>query len=285
MRALLGSLLAAVLLGTGLAAAPAQADTPPAYPFAFPTAPEGDLPGVNDPTCRPTAARPEPVVLVHGTFGDRRHLLEPLSLRLQREGFCVFSLDYGNRGTDEIARSARTLDAFVDRVLAVTGAAKVSIVGHSQGGMMPRYYVKNLGGAAVVDDLVGLVPSNHGTTLTGPGNPLTQGLFGVACPACVQQTQGSPFLTDLNAGDETPGDVSYTQVTTRFDEVVVPYLSAYLTEGPQTTNVTVQDLCPLDVTDHLLIPTDPVAIQVTLDALTRPGPADPSFRPNCSALG
>ena len=106
------------------------------------------------------------------------------------------------------------------------------MVGHSQGGMMPRYYIKFLGGAKVVDDLVGLSPSNHGTTIVGdPGNPLT-GALRRACPACDQQAAGSPFLTRLNAGDETPGTVSYTQVTTRYDEVVVPYTSAYLAAGP-----------------------------------------------------
>ena len=53
-------------------------------------------------------------------------------------------------------------------MLGATGAAKVDIIGHSQGGMMPRYYVKNLGGAAKVDDLIGLSPSNHGTTNSPP---------------------------------------------------------------------------------------------------------------------
>ena len=48
-----------------------------------------------------------------------------------------------------------------------TGASQVDIVGHSQGGMMPRYYIKFLGGAAKVHTLVGLAPSNHGTTLDG----------------------------------------------------------------------------------------------------------------------
>jgi len=33
--------------------------------------------------------------------------------------------------------------------------------------MMPRYYLKNLGGAGKVGALIGLAPSNHGTTLNG----------------------------------------------------------------------------------------------------------------------
>ena len=278
MRALL-SLLAALLLGAGLSVPAAEADG--GLPIPLPTSPEGDVAGVNDWQCRPSAAHPRPIVLVHGTFGDRRHLLEPLSLALLGQGYCVFSLDYGNRGTLDIPASARALQGFVDKVLGATGARKVSMVGHSQGGMMPRYYVKFLGGLDKVDDLVGLVPSNHGTQDTGPGNPLTQAVFGVACPACLQQSAGSPFLTELNAGDETPGRLSYTQITTRYDEVVTPYLSAYLAPGRRTTNITLQDLCPADLSEHVLIPTDPVAIQLVLNALGRKGPADPAFRPVC----
>lgn len=281
MRALLGSLAAAVLTALLLGLVPPAAASGGSVLPPLPTAPEGDVPGVNDFSCVPTGAHPYPVVVVHGTFGDRRHLLEPLQLRLLGEGYCVFSLDYGNRGLNDIPTSARMLRDFTDRVLAATGAAKVSVVGHSQGGMMPRYYLKNLGGLGKVDDLVGLVPSNHGTVVTGPENPLTGRVIGTLCPACLQQSAGSAFLRELNAGDETPGDVSYTQITTRYDEVVVPYTSAYLAEGPLTTNITLQDLCPAALSEHVLIPTDPVAIQLVVDALGRPGPADPAFRPTC----
>ena len=279
MRALLGSLVAALLIGGGLSLpAPASAD---GLPIPLPTSPEGDVPGVNNWDCAPTKAHPRPVVLVHGTFGDRKHLLENLSNALLAQGYCVFSLDYGNRGTQDIPTSAQTLKAFTDKVLEATAARKVSMIGHSQGGMMPRYYIKFLGGLKKVDDLVGLVPSNHGTGATGPGNPLTQAAFGVVCPACLQQSAGSPFLTELNAGDETPGKVSYTQITTRYDEVVTPYLSAYLAPGKKTTNITLQDLCPYDLSEHVNIPTDQVAIQLVLNALGRKGPADPAFRPAC----
>ena len=250
MRKLLGALTLVLAATLGLPA-PAQADglLPP-----FPTAPEGDLVGVNDWTCQPTTQRPRPVILVHGTFGDRRHLLEPLAEAMLDQGFCVFSLDYGNRAIEDIAASAKQLKTFTQRVRRATGAAKVSMVGHSQGGMMPRYYIKFLGGARVVDDLVGIAPSNHGTTLTGAGgrnliSDLVSGIIGQLCQACLQQGAGSPFLTRLNAGDETPGRVSYTQITTKFDEVVVPHTSGYLKPGPRTTNVTIQSLCRIDLAD------------------------------------
>ena len=279
MRALLGSLIATLLLGAGLTApTPASAD---GLPLPLPTSPEGDVPGVNNWDCAPTKEHPRPVVLVHGTFGDRKHLLENLSNALLAQGYCVFSLDYGNRGTQDIPTSAQTLKAFTDEVLKATAARKVSMVGHSQGGMMPRYYIKFLGGLTLVDDLVGLVPSNHGTGATGPGNALTQAAFGLVCPACLQQSAGSPFLTKLNSGDETPGKVSYTQITTRYDAVVTPYLSAYLAPGNKTTNITLQDLCPYDLSEHVTIPTDQVAVQLVLNALGRKGPADPAFRPAC----
>ena len=220
------------------------------------------------------------MILVHGTFGDRRHLLEGLGKTFKANGFCVFSLDYGNRGTNDVASSAVELKAYVDKVRASTGAAKVSLVGHSQGGMMPRYYIKFLGGAQYVDDLVGIAPSNHGTKVL-PAFSLLSPVVGAVCESCNEQAWGSSFLANLNAGDETPGDVSYTQITTRYDEVVVPHTSGYLAPSAQTTNVTVQDKCPFAFVEHLLVPTSRATISIALDAISHPGPAAASFRPRC----
>ena len=261
-RGILLGVVVVFLSATGVA----RADLAPGIP----------PPGANDWTCTPSAQRPNPVILVHGTFGDMTVSWNMVSPALKLNGYCVFALDYGNRGTGRIEDSAAELDAFVDRVLAATGASRVSLVGHSQGGMMPRYYIKFLGGKDSVDDLIGLVPSNHGTT-----NPLAPYAEEIGCISCVQQMAGSDFIVNLNAGDETPGSISYTQVTTRYDEVVTPYRSAYLEAGPRTTNVTLQDRCPLDLTEHLGIIYDPAALQWVLNALGRPGPADPGFRPSC----
>ena len=243
-------------------------------------------PGANLP-CTPTAARPYPVVLVHGTFENRFDNWQAMSPALKAAGYCVYALNYGSYngsgllgiyGVGEIERSARELRDFVAGVRASTGAAKVSLVGHSQGGLMPRYFIKYLGGAGIVEDLVGLAPSNHGTT-----NPFAP-VAGLSCPACRQQVAGSAFLRDLNAGDETPGDVSYTQIVTRYDQVVVPYTSGYLAPDANVTNVTLQDVCPNDTSEHLRVPYDPPAIGLTLNALGRPGPADPAYRPACTTL-
>jgi triacylglycerol lipase len=262
MRRLLATLAALTMaLGVGtISSAPAQASTA----------------GFNDWSCKPSAAHPHPVVVVHGTFGDSQNLLQRLEGSLVSAGYCVYALDYGNRATGPIEDSAAQLKTYVDKVLAATGASKVSMVGHSQGGMMPRYYIKFLGGADKVDDLVGLSPSNHGTS-----QPvlLTPGL-NYLCPSCLQQKTGSPFLQHLNAGDETPGSVSYTNIVTTHDEVVLPYTSGYLT-GDHVTNITLQAKCPLDPSDHLLIPSSGPAIRLVLNALGRPGPADPAYRPSC----
>jgi triacylglycerol esterase/lipase EstA (alpha/beta hydrolase family) len=118
-------------------------------------------PGANDFSCRPTAAHPDPVVLVHGTLFDQTLTWNLLAPALERAGYCVFALDYGNRGTQPIEQSAAQLATFIGRVLSATGAGRVSIVGHSQGGMMPRYYLKFMGGTAHVDKLIGLAPSIH----------------------------------------------------------------------------------------------------------------------------
>jgi triacylglycerol lipase len=264
--------LVAVLAALATMAGPASADPMYQSPGASPS-------GANDFTCKPTTAHPYPVVLVHGTFGDMTVTWNAMAPALKDAGYCVFALDYGHRGTDAIEHSATELGTFVDRVLQATGASKVSLVGHSQGGMMPRYYMKFLGGLDKVDELIGLAPSNHGTTNSGA---FYAGQFG--CEACLQQQADSEFLRKLNAPPEAPEPASYTVLADRGDEVVTPYTSEALS-GATVTNVVLQDRCPYDRYEHVSIPYDPVALQWVENALARPGPADPAFTPDCNGRG
>jgi pimeloyl-ACP methyl ester carboxylesterase len=213
------------------------------------------------------------VILVHGTFGDMTVSWNLVSPALKAAGYCVFALDLVRRGMAPIDRSADKLAAFIDEVRTKTGAPTVSLVGHSQGGMLGRYVARFRDKLAVIDDIIGLAPSSHGTT-----NPLAPGA-GLFCPACAEQVAGSAFMQKLNAPPEAPPPPSYTVVSTRYDEVVTPYTSQALAGA---TNVVLQDRCPEDVTDHVGIIYDPIALQWTMNALGRPGPADPAFVPACS---
>ena len=258
------------------------------YAHASPTA---SPPGANDWSCKPSAAHPQPVILVHGTFADMSDSWQALSPLLYDNGYCVFALNYGSfdgsgalgiYATGPIERSAEELSAFVNRVLEATGAAQVDLVGHSQGGMMPRYYLKFLGGASKVDTLVGLAPSNHGTTLGGLATLAeffgAQGLIGAPCPACEQQLAGSSFLANLNSGGDTVPGVSYTVIESANDEVVTPYTSAFLS-GSEVTNITLQRQCILDQGEHLSMPYDHIADADVLTALDPPHPRHPFCTP------
>jgi pimeloyl-ACP methyl ester carboxylesterase len=234
------------------------------------------LPGSAAAACRPPAAHPHPVILVHGTFGSTALSWGRARPLLEGDGFCVFTLDYGNNATAPMAQSGDTVAAFARKVLAQTGAAKVSFVGHSQGGSLSRYVAKDKGLLAQTDDVVGLAPSSHGTTSPFAGPAALLG-----CASCSDQMAGSPFMQALNTPPEAPAPVSYTVVSTRYDEVVTPYQSQALV-GDTVTNTVLQDRCAGDHTEHVAITYDAVALQWARNALLRAGPANTAFVPDCS---
>lgn len=292
--------LATLTAGSAVAAVPA----PPQYPvgnaltgyLAELDAPTSSPPGVNLAGCRPSAAHPYPVILLPGTLYTVAETWQALGPILANLGYCVYATDYGQTeltaltggrvsSIGPIEDSARQLATFVDEVRAETGSDQVDIVGWSQGGMMPRWYMTRDNGAPAVHELVGLAPSNHGTTLDGLfalinsdtalGLPATTTLIG--CTACTEQEVGSPFIQALNAGgDRVPG-VKLVSIETTHDEVVTPYQSAFL-DAPGAENITLQDQCAADGTDHLGIAYDTVAIQDVVNAL---GPDSPGFDPTC----
>jgi triacylglycerol lipase len=233
-------------------------------------------------------------VLVHGlvaTMADNWSTMAPL---LADNGYCVFALTYGLDpgessvgGLQAMEASSQQLAGFVDQVLVRTGASKVDLVGHSEGTVMPQYYLKRLGGAAKVNRYVAIAPLYQGTTLYGLSAGLNalealspngaapiESAVASGCGSCQEFLKGSPFLTDLYRDGvvAVPG-VTYTTIMTRYDELVVPYTSGELT-SPNATNIVIQDQCPLDFSEHATLAWDPVVGQDILNALD-PGEAQP----------
>ena len=154
--------------------------------------------------------------------------------------------------------------------------------------MMPRYYLKYLGGAPTVHMLVGLAPSNYGTDLDGFTDlylPLSAAIPGLSfstlgAPSFDEQFVGSSFLTDLNRGGDTEPGVKYVVIESRYDEIVTPYTNAFL-HGAGARNILLQSQCGSDYTEHIGIIYDPVALQDVMNAL---GADSPTFHPVCSLV-
>ncbi|SFP65761.1 Triacylglycerol esterase/lipase EstA, alpha/beta hydrolase fold [Amycolatopsis arida] len=243
--------------------------------------------GFNDWSCRPSAAHPNPVVLVHGTGDNQDRTWRVLGPRLVREGYCAFALTYGVvpdapvvgevvGGLMPLDYSARELKAFIGRVLAATGTSKVDIVGYSQGTIVPTYYAKLLGGRGTIDRYVSLAPGWNGTNVYGLADlyallgllglgPVAAELFS-ECRACPELLTGSATLRKLHEGGIFLPEITYTNIITRYDEIVVPYTSG-IGHGPNVTNIVLQDTCPEDRVNHVGIVVDPNAIAHVLRAL------------------
>jgi len=283
---LLLSAAMAVMLAT---VAPAQARTePPDYPVPYNFLPyaviggaDENPPGANDWTCRPSRKHPRPVVLVHGLMGNKSTNWQTYAPLLANEGYCVFALTYGDKpapsrgtfgGLAAMQKSAEELKAFVAKVLAATGADEVDLVGHSEGTLMPNYYVKFLGGARYVNRYVSIAPLWHGTqaavlaSVASATGQDTEG-FTPLCTACAQFAPDSKFMKKMRAGGVAVPGVEYTNIVTRYDELVLPYTSG-IEKGMR--NVVLQDGCETDFSEHFQIVSDRRVSVIVLNEL-QPG--------------
>lgn len=166
------------------------------------------------------------------------------------------------------------------RVMHRRTGRRIAILGHSQGGMSMRWALRFWPDTRpMVDDVIGMAGSNHGTTA------LPSCIPGVTkcTPAVWQQLARAKFIKALNSRAETFHSISYTEVFTHLDEVVTPNgrdsvaVSALHTGQGAISNVAVQDICPADTSEHLMVgTTDPVTYALVMDALHHRGPAVPA---------
>jgi triacylglycerol esterase/lipase EstA (alpha/beta hydrolase family) len=211
----------------------------------------------------------DPVVIVGGFLTGEpiaSVFYAPLAARLRADGYQTYIFGPVDFGTADIRTSAAALNTFVDGVRASTGAARVDLIGHSQGGLTSRYYIKNLGGAAEVDSMISLSSLHYGTAVASLGTFLGLGnCLGIV--GCAQMAIGSSFLNDLNAGDDTIGSVTYTNFATIWDELVIPYSSGFLHNDGNVTNLTVQSQCPFEFVEHAGVALNATVYSGVVDAL------------------
>jgi len=96
---------------------------------------------------------------------------------------------------------------------------RISIIGHSQGGMNFRWALRFWPDVrGMVDDAISLAGDNHGTATIS-----VLGACAQECPpGAWQQIPGSDFLKALNEPAETFVGISYTQLYTTYDVLATP---------------------------------------------------------------
>jgi triacylglycerol esterase/lipase EstA (alpha/beta hydrolase family) len=245
-----------------------------------------------------SAADPEPVLLVPGTSLTPQHNFSWSWIpTLVADGieWCTVELPESAMGDIQVA-GEYVVHAI--RSMHAEHAGEIDVLGFSQGGMLPRWALRFWPDTrAMVDDVVGIAPSNHGTTANQP--PGTAAAF-CAINGCAraiwQQLAGAGFLNALNSRQETFAGIDYTVVYTTADTVVVPNSddngSSALAggDGPTVTNVSVQEVCPgltnMPNQSHELVGvvSNP-AYLLALRALGPAGPADDASlaQPDCEA--
>ncbi|MCG7259128.1 MULTISPECIES: triacylglycerol lipase [unclassified Corynebacterium] len=244
---------------------------------------------VNNPTCVPSPEHPNPVVFIHGT-SDNSTRWQKAANALSKQGFCTWAFNYG-KPTDgkpnllgryamvDIDDSAKEIASTIDYILSVTGAEKVDLVGHSQGGLHLKKYIAENGGGEKVGRAVGLAATYHGTTLAGMDKMLRPIVErnpklaeSAAGKAGVQQLVGSELIDRLNQLPDTDKRVQYTNLYSAADTTATPNKTSMLesVDGADVANVEVGASCKLPIPPaHAALPKHDPTIGLILWGLTR----------------
>jgi len=222
--------------------------------------------------------RHRPVLLVHGTgLTPAQSWAWNYEAVLPAAGYPTCTVALPDSALGDIQVASEYVVAAVD-TMAARWHSPVDIIGHSQGGIEPRWARKWWPGLrAKVNHYIGLASPNHGIYAADACAD-----SGDCWPAIWQLAQGSHFLTALNRGGEAPGPTSYTDIYSITDDLVEPAAvgpTAALTGGANVANVSVQSVCPGRYVNHGGMLADAVVYALVIDTLTHPGPLDPKLVP------
>lgn len=210
-----------------------------------------------------------PILLVHGTFSTPAETWSwGYERALRAKGYSVCTVRLPERALIDMQISAEYVVHAI-RHMNETSGRKISIIGHSQGGVLPTWALRFWPDLAErVDDYIALAGPQNGTALANslcaPGR----------CPEITHQLAAhSNWITALRR-HPIDGAVSFSSLASYGDEVVFPQPGA--AAFPGATRVMVQDVCPGRVVGHLSMLGDAAMFALVIDALTHAGPVEAS---------
>ena len=192
------------------------------------------------------------MLLVHGFLATPR-IVGSLAARLSRLGYCPHRVDlgglFGRFNTRPIEELARVVADRIEQLARDHRCDRIDLVGHSEGGLIGRYYVQKLDGAHRVRHLVTLGTPHRGT-------PWAHSAYLVrhVLPSLSQMAPGSPLLRNLD-DDGFPISVRLTSVYSRRDSLCPPMSCLLEVSGaPHLKNVEVMRGGHLDLLFSAEIP-------------------------------
>lgn len=163
-------------------------------------------------SCQPPPQPPKfaRVVLVHGILEDG-HAFHPLKNRLENHGIhCLVPKLKHNTGRGGLEKIAEGLKSDIEAEFGET--ERIAIVAFSMGGLVSRYYLQKLGGAARCEEFITISSPHHGTE--------TARFF--PTKGAEQMRPGSSFLKDLEETEGTLGDIPIVSYRTPMDLIILP---------------------------------------------------------------
>jgi hypothetical protein len=165
---------------------------------------------------RAVATASRPVMVVHGS-ALTRGASTLLIARLRRDGREARACGYG-RAHSAHAKAGRLATALRD-LAAQTGAHRVDVITHGEGGVIVRSAARDHGCLDVLGNVVSLGAPHRGAALAS--------FF--AWRSLAHLCPGSRYLTALAESDPVPEAINFTSISSSFDATVFPPELAYYT--------------------------------------------------------
>lgn len=160
-----------------------------------------------------------PIILCHGYMHNRSAFLF-MGHRLKQAGRTnVIAINF-RPISEGVPHFAERLSEAVNLALVHSGCDKVDLVGHSMGGLVVRYYVEKLGGAASVNAAVTIGAPHRGTKTAALG------IF----KSSRQFKPDSDLITGFEESSAGSDAVDMTAIWSDADSIILPCESACLPE-------------------------------------------------------
>ena len=189
-----------------------------------------------------------PVLLIHG-YGCNSGYWCQLARRLDAAHVSHASLDL-EPVTGDIDGYAQLVQHAVEALCRASGAARVTVVAHSMGGLVARAWMRAYG-TALVARVITLGSPHHGTSLAA---------FGLGINAA-QMRRASAWLQALEAGENAATRALITSIYTHHDNIIVPQTSSER-EGARNQ--------AFGGVGHVALGRNPRVLDAVMDEVTRP---------------